>query len=52
MQQPQTDRKEKVVHVINPTISAQENANNRYKQQRVVAYCRVSTKQEEQLHNK
>ncbi|MBS5855853.1 MAG: recombinase family protein [Firmicutes bacterium] len=51
MQQPQTDRKEKVVHVINPTISAQENANNRYKQQRVVAYCRVSTKQEEQLNS-
>lgn len=51
MQQNQTVRKEKIVHVIPPTVGASRETNQDYRQQRVVAYCRVSTKQEEQLNS-
>ena len=40
----------KVVHTINPTIASTADSN-RCRQIRVVAYCRVSTKQEEQLNS-
>ncbi len=40
---------EKVVHIIEPTITEQKRKNKAYRQERVVAYCRVSTKDEEQL---
>ena len=51
MQQNQTERKKKIVHVIPPTSGANREVDQCYKQQRVVAYCRVSTKQEEQLNS-
>lgn len=51
MQQNQTALKEKIVHVIPPTVGASRETNQDYRQQRVVAYCRVSTKQEEQLNS-
>ena len=40
-----------VVRVIPPTISPQAKTAAQYRQLRVVAYCRVSTKQEEQLNS-
>lgn len=40
-----------MVRVIQPTIKPQEQTKNKYRQIRVVAYCRVSTKQEEQLNS-
>lgn len=40
-----------VVRVIPPTISQQTKTASQYRQLRVVAYCRVSTKQEEQLNS-
>ena len=46
----QTEKTRKVVHTINPTISSTADSN-RCRQIRVVAYCRVSTKQEEQLNS-
>lgn len=42
---------EPVVHVIHPTITEQNKISEQYRQKRVVAYCRVSTKQEEQLNS-
>lgn len=51
MQQNHTVRKEKIVHVIPPTVGASRETNQDYRQQRAVAYCRVSTKQEEQLNS-
>ena len=41
----------KVVHVIEPTISVRESVKSSYRLLRVAAYCRVSTKQEEQLNS-
>lgn len=51
MVQQQTAKAPKVVRVIEPTISVQETVNSTYRAIRVAAYCRVSTKQEEQLHS-
>lgn len=51
MQTPVAEQPKKVVRVIAPTITPQEQAKNLYRQLRVVAYCRVSTKQEEQLNS-
>lgn len=50
MQLFQTEETRKVVHTINPTIESTAE-RNRSRQVRVVAYCRVSTKQEEQLNS-
>ena len=41
----------KVVHVIEPTISVRESVKSGYRLLHVAAYCRVSTKQEEQLNS-
>ena len=51
MQATVVEQPKKVVRVIAPTITPQEQAKNLYRQLRVVAYCRVSTKQEEQLNS-
>ena len=51
MQTPVAEQPKKVVRVIAPTVTPQEQAKNLYRQLRVVAYCRVSTKQEEQLNS-
>lgn len=37
--------------MIPPTVSVTETVANEYRQKRVVAYCRVSTKQDEQLNS-
>lgn len=42
---------QRVVRVIEPTISVRESIKNHYRVLRVAAYCRVSTKQEEQLNS-
>ena len=47
----ETTARPKVVRVIPPTISVSESTTQAYRQKRVVAYCRVSTKQEEQLNS-
>ena len=47
----ETTARPKVVRVIPPTISVSESTTQEYRQKRVVAYCRVSTKQEEQLNS-
>ncbi len=49
--QTATEERKKIVRVIEPTISPQVQAKTQYRQKRVVAYCRVSTKQEEQLNS-
>ena len=41
----------KVIREIAPTINPQEAVRQKYHRLRVVAYCRVSTKQEEQLNS-
>lgn len=41
----------KVVHTIPATINLQEEVKNAHRQLRVAAYCRVSTKQEDQLNS-
>lgn len=41
----------RVVRIIEPTISVRESAKTHYRVLRVAAYCRVSTKQEEQLNS-
>ena len=41
----------RVVRIIPPTINVQETVKDKYRQIRVVAYCRVSTQQEEQLNS-
>lgn len=51
MVQQQTANPKKVVRVIEPTISVQETVSSTYRAIRVAAYCRVSTKQEEQLNS-
>lgn len=47
----QTTPPKKVVHTIPATINIQEEIHNSQRQLRVAAYCRVSTKQEEQLNS-
>lgn len=42
---------QKVVRYIAPTITAQSDLKKQYQQERVAAYCRVSTKQDEQLNS-
>ena len=42
---------QKVVHVMPPKINPAEEIKKAYRQIRVAAYCRVSTKQEEQLNS-
>ena len=51
MQIPVAEQPKKTVRIIAPTITPQEQAKNLYRQLRVIAYCRVSTKQEEQLNS-
>ena len=41
----------KVIRIIEPTIPIRETVKTTYRALRVAAYCRVSTKQEEQLHS-
>lgn len=41
----------RVVRIIEPTIPIHETVKTTYRALRVAAYCRVSTKQEEQLHS-
>ncbi len=43
--------KEKKVRIIAETINSQENTFQSYRRIRVAAYCRVSTKQEEQINS-
>ena len=43
--------REKKVRLIHEAINVQENTFQSYRQIRVAAYCRVSTKQEEQLNS-
>lgn len=42
---------QKTVRYIAPTITAQLNTKSQYQQEKVAAYCRVSTKQDEQLNS-
>ena len=51
MQTPVAEQPKKVVRVIAPTITPQEQAKKLYRQLRVVAYCRVSTKQEVRINH-
>ena len=51
MQTPVAEQPKKTVRIIAPTVTPQETVKNLYRQLRVVAYCRVSTKQEEQLNS-
>lgn len=44
-------RAERNVYLIPPVSSRQKEVQNEFRQKRVVAYCRVSTKQEEQLNS-
>ena len=41
----------KVIRRIDPTVNLKETVRQKYHRIRVVAYCRVSTKQEEQLNS-
>ena len=41
----------KVVRIIPAAVNIQEEIKNAYRQTRVAAYCRVSTKQEDQLNS-
>ena len=45
------DTREKKVRLIHEAINVQENTFQSYRRIRVAAYCRVSTKQEEQLNS-
>lgn len=51
MTQATTVSPPRVVRVIEPTIPIHETVKTQYRALRVAAYCRVSTKQEEQLHS-
>lgn len=51
MTQVQTAQPPRVVRFIAPTIDTQQQLRSEYRQKRVAAYCRVSTKQEEQLNS-
>ena len=46
-----TSSQPRVVKVIPATINIAEEVKTAHKQLRVAAYCRVSTKQEEQLNS-
>ncbi len=47
----QTMQPPRVVRVILPTVNISEAISTAHRQLRVVAYCRVSTKQDEQLNS-
>ena len=47
----QTTQAPRVVRVIPPTVNISESIKTAHRQLRVVAYCRVSTKQDEQLNS-
>ena len=49
--QTQSAQAQKVVRVIPATVDQQQQIKSNYRQKRVAAYCRVSTKQEEQLNS-
>ncbi|WP_337943070.1 hypothetical protein [Ruthenibacterium lactatiformans] len=51
MMQVQTIQPPKTVRVIPSTVQATEMIRREHRQLRVAAYCRVSTKQEEQLNS-
>ena len=51
MTQVQPVQAPKVVRFMPPTIDIQQKLRSAYRQTRVAAYCRVSTKQEEQLNS-
>ena len=51
MTQVQPVQAPKVVRFMPPTIDIQQKLRSEYRQTRVAAYCRVSTKQEEQLNS-
>lgn len=51
MENVTVNTKEKKVRIIAETINSQENTLQSYRRIRVAAYCRVSTKQEEQLNS-
>lgn len=51
MEVPEIQRPPRVVHKIEPTIDTAKQLKKEYRQLRVAAYCRVSTKQEEQLNS-
>ena len=42
---------QRVVRIIEPTVSVRESVKTHYRVLRVAAYCRVSTKQKEQLNS-
>lgn len=45
------DKPDKIVQIVPPVKKLQEEIKQEYHQKRVIAYCRVSTKQEEQLNS-
>ena len=45
------EQRQKTVRYIPPTINVGQQLSDQYRQKRVVAYCRVSTKEEEQLNS-
>ena len=49
--QTQSAQVQKIVRVIPATVDQQQQIKSNYRQKRVAAYCRVSTKQEEQLNS-
>lgn len=51
METATANAKEKKVRIIAETINSQENTFLSYRRIRVAAYCRVSTKQEEQINS-
>ena len=51
MENVTVNAKEKKVRIIAETINSQENTFQSYRRIRVAAYCRVSTKQEEQINS-
>ena len=51
METATANTKEKKVRIIAETINSQENTFQSYRRIRVAAYCRVSTKQEEQINS-
>lgn len=51
MQKEEKDSNTKKVRVIPKTIEPEKTSSGKYRQKRVVAYCRVSTAQEEQLNS-
>ena len=51
MEQSALGQAKKVVRVIPATVKAEEKTSKYARRLRVVAYCRVSTKQEEQLNS-